>query len=74
MKTKHYSSYDLFRGRFRFRDEPLWFRLVLVALLLGTLVTVIWLLPHWVPPVWLIGKVHGAAAAVLRRLLSKCNK
>lgn len=73
MKTNYQSSYDLLRGRFRFQGEPLWFRLILVALLLGAFVIIIWLLPHWVLLFWLTGRARGAAATPFRHIPSKWN-
>jgi hypothetical protein len=44
------SEYDLFNGRLRFTDEPLWFRLVICLTILGAAVFLLFVLHQYALP------------------------
>ena len=53
------SIYDLLRAKLVFTDEPLWFRLFVIAITTAILFGLIWALQKWAIPTLLLNKLTG---------------
>jgi hypothetical protein len=63
------SVYDLFKGRFRFTDEPLWFRIVICFGTLLCYIALIWALQKWAIPAIVIPNWLSPKLILLFRFL-----
>lgn len=53
------SKYNLFKGSFDFTSEPLWFRLLLIAMHYLTWIIILLIVKEWIIPVYGAVKISG---------------
>ena len=53
------SIYEFLKVKVSFTSEPLWFRLVVIALALGFYIALIWALQKWALPTLVLNKLTG---------------
>jgi len=63
------SVYDLLKGRFRFTDEPLWFRMIIYSITALFFIGMVWTLQKWALPTIAIHNWLSPKLASLFRLL-----
>ena len=55
---KENSSIDLLKGKVSFRDEPLWYRLVVILMVILFLLIALWILKLWLIPALTFSSLH----------------